>query len=228
MRPSFYWLIPFLVGAGLAFPALAQQAGESGPPPDAGDADDEKLGFSMPDLSEDPKLMAAAELQPAQPEVVAQALPETLAGLERTALDARLHEAGPAALAEVRATYSRASAVLRVYILDPAGLPQVGPQFLDLPEPGVIERVGGRTRTGLEVAGFPAVHEVDAESASRWNRLQVKVGPRIRVTLLAKGLTPAQVEEAAQAIDLAALAGLASEEPPDLSRARKQPQARQP
>ncbi|GAB4373328.1 MAG: hypothetical protein Kow0062_10330 [Acidobacteriota bacterium] len=213
-------VLPQLITAtltALAAAALAvlPAAGQDRPPesPAPAGTDGGELAIERPDISGNPVIRNAAQVQPVPPDAVIALLPDRLGDLPRASAAGRIRWLGPAGMTEVVAVYGSDAAMTEVRILDTAGFPQHGLGILELVPVGERREQAGRVREGVRVAGYPAVSE--RLVAGGGGRLQIAAGPRLRVTLQKARLADEhELERLAAAFDLAALAALAPAPPP--------------
>lgn len=172
------------------------------------------LKLEMPDPNTNPVLIAASKTTPVSPERLKQFLPDKLLSYSRKTIEAKLIPLGPAALSDVKATYVALNGKgFELDLIDPAGMPQTGPPFVEIPPIGSRETgAPGEEKLGIDIKGFAARVETSPTSAF----LQVALGPRIRLTLSAAGLKGADLVAVVKQIDLPQIAQLASIAPPPL------------
>lgn len=202
-------MIPMLaVTAAALAPAAAQQADKPEAPAS------QELSISQPDVSSNPTIQAAALVQPVAPRGVISRLPARLGDLPRVSADGRVQWSGPAGITRVVAIYRQGQRAVELHVVDTAGFPQQGLGIEEILPEGEQRQEGRRLREGLRVRDMPAVlvRPRDGRGATV---LQIKVGPRLRLTLReAISEDGSDLVGYAEQLDLGALAELAPAPPP--------------
>ena len=185
--------------------------------------DGERLMIEMTDFSKSEFLQAAAVVQPLPPRTLQRLLPESFAGLSQTDSKGKVDWLGPAGRTRVEAFYGEPGVGVKIVVLDPAGLPPEGREYMEELPVGDTRAFPRRERRGVRVGDFNATAET-IEGTS-FLRVQAFVGPRVRVGVESMAdLTLDQLLAAMEKIELGAFAALAPDAPPDLSDLRAKPE----
>ncbi|UCF66732.1 MAG: hypothetical protein JSV80_13230 [Acidobacteriota bacterium] len=166
-------------------------------------------------------LKQAALIQPVALHRLKESVPERIGKFTRSKLDGTRSQAGPAALTQADAQFvDDQQRLLQLSLIDPGGIPPLGKSFLPQLEAGVRESFSRGYHEGVSIEGFPAT--LEKLDAGQSQTLQIMAGPRLRVTLTGYGVEAAELVELAGTLDLAALAALAPETPPEIDLGAKQ------
>ena len=200
----------------LAVLALALLA-LAGLPAEAQDEGSESLALATPDFDKSPLLQEASLVPPIPPRTLRGLLPASFAGLPKTSVDGKVDWIGPAGTTRVEGVYGGGERVVKILVLDPAGLPPGGREYMAPLAPGETLAVPGGERKGLRVGDFAGTSET--LSGGSYARVQVYAGPRLRVSAESvDGLSADALVEAMKSVDFGAFAALAPNAPPDLSK----------
>ncbi len=195
------------VSALVLIAAVALAVAERKPPsaskaPDTEAQPPKQLERANRNLTRNPVIVAAAQVKPVAPEMLARKVPEKLGRFTRGKVATFVHQFGPAMYSEIRGPLTTAdNRTAALSLLDCAGLPPATIGRPALPKPG--ETIEGRT--GLDLGGYRAATEKTPTGA----RVDVEVSPRLRLRIEGEKFKVDELLAAARALDLAGIAALA-------------------
>lgn len=198
MSRNLAFILPALAALiALAPLALAQEEGEG-----------KGLSITMPDPNESEVLKKAALVQPVPARTLKRMLPQSFAGLPQTSADGKVHWMGPAGMTRVEALYGAAEGGVKVLVIDPAGMPRYGSEYIPPVPVGETLEVPRGERRGVRIGDFDATVEVLVEGA--FARVQAYVGPRLHVSAESyNGVSADELVAALGDVDLGAFAAMA-------------------
>ena len=186
----------------------------------AQDSGGEDLAIATPDFNKSKVLQEAALVQPLPHRTLQRLLPKSLAGLQQSRIEGRIDWVGPAGMTRVEAFYGDDEGGVKILVLDPAGMPPGGREYLAKVPVGETRAVPRGEQRGVRIGDFDATTETLAEGA--FARVQAHAGPRVRVSAESfNGLSIEELVALLEEIDLGAFAALAPDAPPDLSERRE-------